>query len=55
VTPPARLEAVAMRLEAMLQAVKTVQPTLEDFYGALSDEQKAQFNRIGAPPAAPRY
>jgi hypothetical protein len=54
VTPPARLEAVARRLDAMLQAVTTVQPALDDFYGSLSDEQKAQFNRIGAPPAAPR-
>lgn len=39
----------------MLQAVKTVQPALEDFYGSLGDEQKAQFNRIGALSAAPRY
>jgi hypothetical protein len=54
VTPPARLEAVARRLDAMLQAVTTVRPALDDFYGSLNDEQKAQFNRIGAPPAAPR-
>ena len=36
------------RLEAMLQAVKTVQPALENFYGSLSDEQKARFNQLGA-------
>jgi hypothetical protein len=54
VTPPARLEAIAKRLDAMLLAVNTVLPALEDFYGSLSDEQKARFNRIGAPPAGPR-
>ena len=35
------------RLETMLQAVKTVQAALGDFYGKLSDEQKAQFEAIG--------
>jgi hypothetical protein len=47
ITPPARLEAIANRLEAMLQAVKTVRAALGDFYGQLSDEQKAQFEAIG--------
>jgi hypothetical protein len=47
ITPPARLEAVRRRLEAMLQAVKTVHAALDDFYGKLSDEQKAQFEAIG--------
>src|SRR5262249_26038997 len=46
-TPPARLAAVAQRLDVMLAAVKTVRAALDDFYGDLSDEQKAQFNRIG--------
>jgi LTXXQ motif family protein len=46
-TPPARLDAVAKRLDAMLQAVKKVRVALDDFYGTLSDEQKAQFNMIG--------
>jgi LTXXQ motif family protein len=55
VTPPARLEAITKRLDAMLQAITTVRPALDDFYSSLSDEQKAQFNRIGVvPPAAPR-
>jgi hypothetical protein len=47
ITPPARLEAVRKRLEIMLQAVKTVRAALDDFYGKLSDEQKAQFEAIG--------
>jgi hypothetical protein len=47
ITPPARLEAVGKRLNVMLQAVKTVRAALEDFYGKLSDEQKAQFEAIG--------
>src|SRR3984893_1886618 len=46
-TPPARLAAVGKRLDVMLQAVKTVRAALEDFYGRLSDEQKAQFEAIG--------
>jgi LTXXQ motif family protein len=47
VTPPARLVALAKRLDAMLQAVKLVRPQLENFYATLSDEQKAQFEAIG--------
>jgi LTXXQ motif family protein len=47
VTPPARLAAVGKRLDSMLQAVKTVRASLDDFYGQLNDEQKAQFEAIG--------
>ena len=47
ITPPARLEAIANRLDTMLQAVKTVRAALDDFYGKLTDEQKAQFEAIG--------
>ena len=47
-TPPARLAAMAARLDAMLQAVQLVHQALNDFYGSLTDEQKAQFN--GIPP-----
>jgi hypothetical protein len=47
-TPPARLAATAGRLDAMLHAVQLVRQALNDFYGSLTDEQKAQFN--GIPP-----
>jgi LTXXQ motif family protein len=47
ITPPARLDAVDGRLDAMQQAVNLVRAALEDFYATLSDEQKAQFEAIG--------
>jgi hypothetical protein len=47
ITLPTRLDAVDGRLDAMLQAVSLVSVALQDFYGALSDEQKAQFEAIG--------
>jgi hypothetical protein len=47
VTPPARLAAIDKRLNAMLEAVKTVRTALEAFYATLTDEQKAQFESIG--------
>jgi len=53
-TPPARLAAVAKRLDVMLQAVKNVRVALDDFYGTLNDEQKAQFNTIGQQRTAQR-
>ena len=46
-TPPARLDAVDGRLEAMQQAVNLVRAALQAFYATLSDEQKAQFEAIG--------
>jgi len=46
-TPPARLDAVDGRLEAMQRAVYLVSAALEGFYATLSDEQKAQFETIG--------
>ena len=52
-TPPARLDAIAKRLGALLDAVKLIQPPLNDFYSSLSDEQKARFNVIGQASAAP--
>jgi LTXXQ motif family protein len=45
--PPGRLAAEGKRLQAMLQAVQTIRPSLDDFYGSLSDDQKARFNTIG--------
>ncbi len=47
VTPPGRLEAMETRLQAMIDAAKTVKPALDSFYGSLDSEQKARFNRIG--------
>jgi hypothetical protein len=47
VTPPARLAAIDKRLNAMLEAAKTVRAALEAFYATLTDEQKAQFESIG--------
>jgi len=46
-TPPGRLAAMTSRLDATLQAVRTVRPALEAFYNSLSDEQKAHFTAIG--------
>jgi ABC-type transporter MlaC component len=45
-TPTGRLAAMHQRLDAMLQAVRAVRPTLEAFYQSLSDEQKARFNAL---------
>jgi hypothetical protein len=53
ITPPARLEAIANRLGTMLQAVKSVRTPLDDFYGKLNDEQKAQFEAIGPARTGP--
>jgi LTXXQ motif family protein len=47
ITPPARLEAVANRLDTMLQAIKMVRAPLDDLYAQLTDEQRAQFEAIG--------
>jgi hypothetical protein len=47
VTPPDRLAAEAKRLQAILQAVQTIRPKLDEFYASLSNEQKARFNTIG--------
>jgi len=46
-TPPARFEAVGKRLDTILQAVKTVRAAMDNFYGSLNDEQKANFDAIG--------
>ena len=45
-TPPGRVAAMEKRLKAMSQALETVQPALASFYGLLSDEQKARFDRL---------
>jgi hypothetical protein len=46
-TPVGRLDAAAKRLDALMQAIKTVRAALGSFYASLDDEQKARFNRIG--------
>ena len=46
-TPSSRLDAASKRLQAMLQAVETVQPALQDFYNSLGDDQRARFNIMG--------
>jgi LTXXQ motif family protein len=51
-TPVARLDAVKTRLEAMVEAMKTIRPKLQDFYTSLSDEQKAKFNIMGPAQSA---
>jgi hypothetical protein len=45
-TPVGRLDTMQKRLEAMMQATKLVQPTLDEFYTTLSSEQKARFNAL---------
>ena len=47
-TPPDRLATADTRLDAMLDAIKQVAPALDDFLATLSEEQKAQFETIGA-------
>ena len=47
-SPPDRLATADTRLDAMLEAIKWLQPALDDFFATLSDEQKAQFDAIGA-------
>ena len=42
VTPTGRLAAAEKRLAAMLDAVRTVRPALDSYYGSLTDEQKAR-------------
>lgn len=46
-TPPGRLDAMSTRLDAMVDAAKTVKPALDTFYGSLTSEQKARFDAIG--------
>ena len=47
-TPAGRVEAMEQRLSAILEAVKTVQPALTNFYDGLTDEQRARFNTLGS-------
>ena len=47
-TPLARLDAVEKRLDAMIQAVQIVRPTLARLYDSLSDEQRQRLDALGA-------
>ena len=53
VTPPGRLASAEKRLTAMLEAIRTVRPAMEAFYGSLSDEQKARFYMSHRPMMHP--
>jgi len=46
-TPLGRLDALAKRLDAMAQAVKTIRPAMQHFYDLLGAEQRAVFDAIG--------
>jgi hypothetical protein len=46
-TPTGRIEALRVRISAMLAAVRLVHPMLAAFYADLDDEQKARFNALG--------
>jgi len=45
-TPTGRAEAMEKRLTTVVEAVRTVRPSLETFWNGLSDEQKARFSRM---------
>jgi hypothetical protein len=47
-TPTGRIEAMRVRLSAMLEAVRIVRAPLAKFYGLLNDEQKARFNALSS-------
>src|SRR5262249_6649 len=46
--PTGRIEAMRVRLSAMLEAVRTVRAPLANFYALLNDEQKARFNALSS-------
>ena len=46
-TSAERLARTETRMEAMLQAVKTVRPAFDAFYGSLDNDQKARLDAAG--------
>jgi hypothetical protein len=50
-TPTGRLAAMEGRLSAMSRALQMTEHALNKFYSALTDEQKAQFNRMSVRAA----
>ena len=47
-TPTSRVVAMEQRLQTMSKAIRIVEPALQNFYGLLTDEQKARFNQLGS-------
>ena len=47
-TAPSRLAAMQQRVQAMRDAVSTVKPALDKFYGLLSDDQKAKITALAS-------
>jgi hypothetical protein len=43
VTPPSRLAMMEKRLSTMLEAVRTIRPAMDEYWGSLSEDQKARF------------
>ena len=43
----ARMAVMEKRVDAMLQAIKTVRPAFDDFYNSLTSEQKAKLDGTG--------
>lgn len=54
VTPIGRIEASEKQLSALEEAVRTVRPALEKFYGSLTDDQKQRFNALAPGSSAAR-
>jgi hypothetical protein len=49
-TPTGRLDAMQMRIEAMIEAVNVVRGPLERFYDLLTDEQRARLTAVHPAP-----
>ena len=47
-TPTGHIAAIEARLTALLGALDTLRAPLDRFYGSLTDEQRAQFDRVGS-------
>jgi ABC-type transporter MlaC component len=50
-TPTGRLAAMESRLSAMSEALRMTEAALNKFYSSLTDEQKAQFDRMNVRAA----
>ena len=53
-TPIARLDAAAQRLDATIKAIQIVRSPLEKFYETLSDEQRERFNAMNGSTMSAR-